>query len=384
MDFTFTEEQQMLREMVRDFVNQEVKPRAAQIDREEKIPNELLRQAAELGLFGVSFPEEYGGAGAGKIGYCIAVEELAHGCNSLTTTIGASQSIGAMAIYLDGSEEQKQRYLVPLAKGEKLGAFCLSESNAGSDPAAMSTTAVKQGDHYVLNGSKNFITNGVRADVLIVFAITDKALRAHGGTTAFILEREYPGIRVGKVEDKMGLRGSDTASLFFEDVRVPASNVLGQLGKGFVTAMKCLDMGRLTLGAGCLGMAKEMLDLSVAYAKERVQFGEPIATKQAVQFMLAEMAMRIYAMESLVYRTAWAHENGQKISRESAIVKCFCTEAAEKVVDLALQIHGGMGYMKELPIERAYRDARINRIFEGTNEIQRLVIALDVIKKGRY
>lgn len=384
MDFTFTEEQQMLREMVRDFVDKEVKPRAGKIDQEEKIPEDLLKQAAELGLFGIVIPEKYGGAGAGEIGYCLAMEELAHGCGSLCATIGASQSIGAMSILVDGTEEQKQKYLPPLAKGEKYGAFCLSESNAGSDPAGMSTTAVKDGNNWVLNGAKNFITNGSRADTLIVYAITDKALRAHGGTTAFIVERGYPGVRVGKIEDKMGLRGSDTASLFFEDVKVPGTNVIGQLGKGFVTAMKVLDVGRLTLGAGCIGVAKEMLNLSTAYAKERVQFGEPIANKQAIQFMLADMAMRIYAMESMVYRTAWAHEGGQKVSRESAMVKCFNSEACDEVIDMAMQVHGGMGYMKELPIERAYRDSRVNRIFEGTNEIQRMVIALDIIKRGHW
>ncbi|MEK7466714.1 MAG: acyl-CoA dehydrogenase family protein [Planctomycetota bacterium] len=384
MDFTFTEEQLMVRDMVREFVDREVRPLAAKMDQEKWFPRPLIQRAAELGLMGLQFPEEYGGAGAGEIGYCLMLEEIARVSGSLGVVMGAHQSIGCGPIYLDGTKEQKAKYLVPMAKGEKLGAFALTEPGAGSDAAAIATTAVKKGDRWVINGSKLWVSNGSEADVVIVFALTDKALRAHGGVTAFICEKTFKGFKVGKVDDKMGIRGSHSCELFFEDMEVPHENILGEVGKGFVTAMKTLDRGRLSLGAGALGMAKECVDLSLKHASQRHQFGEPINTKQAVQFMLAEMAADVFQMESIVYRTAWMCDSGQKFSRESAIVKFVCSEAGSRVVDNALQIHGGMGYMTECPVERMYRDARINRIFEGTNEIQRLVVAADMIKKGRY
>lgn len=384
MDFTFSEDQQMIRDMVRDFVTNEIKPRAEEIERTDAIPKELLAKAAELGLCGLAFPEEYGGAGATKVGYCLMLEELGRGSAAFATTLGAHQSIGAQTIFLDGTEAQKQKYLPPLCRGEKLAAYALTEPASGSDAAGMQTTADRVGEDYVLNGQKIWVTNGGLADVFCVFAVTDKALRAHGGITAFIVERGFPGFRQGKQERKMGLHGSSTTQIFFEEMRVPKENVLGEIGKGFITAMKALDVGRLSLGAGCLGAAKEMTDVAIRYAKERHAFGGPIADKEAIQMMLADMAADIYVMESIVYRTAAAHDAGQKISREAAIVKFICSEAAERVIDRALQIHGGMGYSAELPVERFYRDARVNRIFEGTNEIQRLIVATDLVKRGRY
>lgn len=374
----------MLRDLARKFTDKEIRPLARQIDEQGDIPKELIKKMAELGFFGIAFPEEYGGVGGGEIGYCIVLEEISRGCGSTAVMLGAHQSIGAMAIYLDGTEEQKKKYLTPLARGEKIAAFALTEPGAGSDAAAIETSAVLEGDHYVLNGQKIFITNGSIADIITVFAVTDKALGARGGVTAFIVEATMPGYKVVRSEDKMGIRGTHTSELLFENVRVPKENVLGRVGYGFLTAMKTLDVGRLSLAAGCVGAAKELLDLSTRYATTRVQFGKPIAEQQAIQWMLAEMAADIFAMESLTYRAAWMRDAGLKFSREAAIAKFYCSEALDRIVDKAVQIHGGMGYMKDYPIERMYRDARINRIFEGTNEIQRMVVARDVIKKGGY
>jgi alkylation response protein AidB-like acyl-CoA dehydrogenase len=384
MDFTFTEEQIMLRETVKRFVDQEIRPLAQKIDEEHEVPRELIDAMAKLGFLGIAFPEEYGGVWAGEIGYCILLEEMARGCASTSTVVGAHQSIGAMAIYLDGTEEQKQKYLVPLAKGEKIGAFALTEPNAGSDAAGIETTAVEDGNDYVLNGQKIYITNGSIADIISVFAATDKKKGVRGGISAFIVETATPGFTVGRVEEKMGIRGSQTAELFFEDVRVPKENLLGRKGFGFMTAMKTLDVGRLSLAASCVGAAKELIDLSTQHAKTRIQFGKPIAEQQAIKWMLAEMAADTFAMESLTYRSAWMRDQGLKFSREAAIAKMYASEALDRIVDKAVQIHGGIGYMAEYPIERFYRDSRINRIFEGTNEIQRLIIASDILKKDGY
>lgn len=375
-EFKLSEEQQMLREMVREFTNNEIKPIAAKIDSDEKIPRELIDKLAEVGILGVAFPEEYGGSGFGEVGYCITQEEIARGCMSTATFIGAHQSIGTNAIYLGGSEELKQRYVVPLAKGEKIGAFCLTEPQAGSDSFNLKTRARKDGEDWIINGEKLWITNGSIADVVSVFARTEK------GITAFAVETSSPGFVAGPPEKKMGIKGSTTNAITFDEVRVPKENMIGQDGRGFLIAMKTLDAGRLGLGAACLGAAKELLEMSTRYSKERVQFDTTIGSFQAVQFMLAEMAVLIYNMESIVYRTAALYDLKKNVSRESAMVKFFCSESLDKIADYAVQIHGGMGYSRELPVERYYRDSRINRIFEGTNEIQKGIIAHDILKKN--
>jgi len=333
-----------------------------------------------LGLLGVPFPEQYGGIDAGIVGYCVLMEEINRKCASTATIIGAHAQLCAMSIYLSGSDEQKDRYLAALCEGRKLGAWALTEPGAGSDAAHISTTATQQGDEWILNGSKMWITNGSFADVLVVFAANDRSLGARGGITAFIVEKDFPGFRVGKVEDKMGLRASHTASLYFEDCRVPAANVLGEIGQGFPVAMQTLDIGRCGLGASSLGSAKEAYELSLKYAVERQQFGRPIADFQAIQFKLAQMMVKIYTMEQIVYDCAKKVDRGEPATLESSIVKLYCTEAASQVIDEAIQIHGGMGFSRELPLERMYRDARVTRIFEGTNEIQHHVIAGEILK----
>lgn len=375
-EFGFTEEQIILREMARDFVNNEIKPIAAKIDEDEKIPSELIKQLGELGFLGVSFPEEYGGGGFGEVGYCIMQEEIARGCMSTATFIGAHQSIGANVIYLGGTEEQKLKYLTPLAKGEKIGAFCLTEAQAGSDSFNVKTRAQLDGNEWVINGEKLWITNGGIADIVSVFARTEK------GVTAFIVETNTPGYHAGPPEKKMGIKGSSTNAITFDNVRIPKENLIGTDGRGFILAMKTLNAGRLGLGAACIGAAKELLELSTQYAKQRKQFDQAISNFQAVQFMLADMATLIYAMESIAYRTAVDYDLKKEVGRNSAIVKVFCSESLDKIADYAVQIHGGMGYSRELPIERFYRDSRINRIFEGTSEIQNGIIAREVLKKN--
>ncbi len=384
MDFTFTEEQIMLREMVKKFADNEIKPLARQIDKEQNtdLVKLLFKKGAELGLTGIPFPEQYGGSGMGETGYCVLLEGLSSACASTSVTFGAHVGLAGMSILIGGTEEQKQKYLVPLAKGEQIGAYALTEPGSGSDAAGLQLSARLDGDHYILNGTKLWITNGDIADIVIVFTLTNAKLKARGGITAFIVETNTPGFSANRIHDKMGLRGSATAELVFQDVRVPKENILGQLGRGFQIAMETLDESRLSLAAACLGAAREVLTMSADFAKKRVAFGQPIASFQAIQWMIAEMAADIYQMESIVYRTAWLFDQGQKIPREGAICKLFCSEALDRIVDKAVQIHGGNGFMGEHPIERFYRDSRINRIFEGTNEIQRIVIAEDVFKKG--
>jgi len=372
----FTEEQMMLRDMVRDFVDSEIRPIAQKIDEEERIPMELIHKMRDLGLMGASFPPEYGGGGFGEVGYCLMQEEIARGCMSTATFMGAHQSIGANAIYIGGSEELKKKYLVPLAEGRMIGAFALTEVLAGSDSFNLRTRAHREGDEWVINGEKMWITNGGIADVVSLFARTER------GITGFVVETNTPGYTAGPPEKKMGIRGSTTNPIVLENVRVPDSNMIGGDGRGFLVAMKTLDAGRLGLGAACTGAAKQLMEYTARYAKERKQFDVPIAQFEAIQFMLSDMAVMVYAMESMVYRTALDYEAGKQISRESAMVKLYCSEALDRVADIAVQIHGGMGYSRELPIERYYRDSRINRIFEGTNEIQKVVISRDVLKKN--
>ncbi len=375
-EFGFTEDQIMLRDMTREFAQNEIKPIAAKIDADEKIPAELIKKIGELGFLGVAFPEEYGGGGFGEVGYCLMQEEIARACMSTATFIGAHQSIGSNVIYLGGTEEQKQKYLVPLAKGEKIGAFCLTEAQAGSDSFNVKTRAHLDGNEWVINGEKLWITNGGIADTVSVFARTEK------GLSAFIVETSTPGYQAGPAEKKMGIKGSTTNAITFDNVRIPKENLIGVEGRGFLLAMKTLNAGRLGLGAACIGASKEMLEMSAQYAKQRKQFDQSISNFQAIQFMLAEMSALIYAMESIVYRTAVDYDAKKDVGRTSAIVKVFCSESLDKIADYAVQIHGGMGYSRELPIERFYRDSRINRIFEGTSEIQKGIIAREVLKKN--
>jgi len=382
MDFHFSEELRMVRDLARDFTDQSIRPRAAEIEREHRVPRELLEQMSELGLMGVAIPEEFGGAGLGETGLCVVMEEITRGDFSVAVTYGAHASIGAMSVLLGGTEEQKRRWLPAMAQGQLLGAYALSEANAGSDPGAMTTTAVRDGAEWVLNGEKVWITNGDMADLLTVYAVTDKEKRTHGGITAFLVPSDSKGFAVGKREEKMGQRGSSTVTIALDNVRVGDEFRLGEVGEGFKLALATLDRGRLALAANCLGSAREAHALSVSYAAQREAFGKPIAAQQAIQWMLADSATEIFAMEGMIYRTSAMCDAGEFFSRESAMVKLFASEALGHIVDRAVQIHGGMGYSAEFVVERLYRDARVTRIYEGTSEIQRIVIARDVLKRG--
>lgn len=380
MDYRFSEEYTLFREVARDFIQKEVAPRADAHDKEGKISLELYRKFGKAGLMGMSIPQEYGGAGAGETGLCILSEELGKVCASTSTSLGAHSGIGSMPILLEGTEEQKQQYLAPLAKGETIGAFALTEPQAGSDASNMKTVARREGDHFLLNGSKLWITNGGVADTFTVFAMLERSPGLRGGMSAFIVDKNFPGFSIGTSEKKLGIRGSSTTELFFDNCKVPIENLLGKPGTGFRLALKTLDFGRITLAASCLGSAKTALDLAVEFARTRQQFGKSIGENQGIQFYLADMATRIHAMEHMVYHAAWLADTDQPFSTEAAMVKLFCSEQASWVINKSLQIHGGMGYMSDYPIERFHRDARIAEIFEGTNEIQRLVIASNLLK----
>lgn len=374
MQFSFSEDQILLRGLAKEFTDSEIRPIAKQIDENEEIPRSLIKKLGEVGLLGTAFPEEYGGGGFGELGFCIAQEEVSHACGSTATMIGAHQSIGTNAIFKGGSEELKKKYLPSLTSGEMIASFCLTEPEAGSDSASLKTHADLCGDKWILNGNKIWITNAGIADVLCVFAKTDK------GFTGFVVERDFAGVVIGPNEKKLGIKGSVTNTVSFQDVEIPKENIIGREGRGFLTAMACLDAGRIGLGACCLGAAKEVFKLSTEYSKHRKQFGETISKFQGIQFMLAEMATKIYAMEGMVYRTAQDYDLKKDIAQSSAMVKLFCSEAMMEIADKALQIHGGMGFSRELPLEKFYRDARILKIFEGTNEIQKLIISRHVIK----
>lgn len=369
----------MLRSMVRDFTDNEIRPIASQIDKKENIPQELIKKLGETGLLGTAFPEEYGGGGFGEVGFCIAQEEVTKACGSTAALIGAHQSIGANAIYIGGSEELKRKYLPQITSGEKIAAFALTEAEAGSDAFDLQTTAMYKNGKWILNGEKIWITNAGIADVFSVFARTEK------GITGFVVERNFPGVSIGPSEKKLGIKGSTTNSIHFDNVEVPEENIIGANGRGFITAMKTLDSGRIGIGACSLGAAKELLEMSVNFASERKQFKQQIIKFQAIQFMIAEMTSKIYAMESILYRTAVKYDEKKDVAQEAAMVKLFCSEGVSEIADMALQIHGGMGFSADLPIERFYRDARILRIFEGTSEIQKLIISRKTIKnKGKW
>ncbi len=381
MNFELTEEQRLIRETVRAFAETEIAPGVKERDENESFDRELMfDKVAELGLAGITFPEEYGGADAGYISYAIAVEELSRVCASTGVTLSAHLSLGANPIYLFGTEEQKKEYLVPLAEGSKMGAFGLTESSAGSDAGGTKTTATLDGDEWILNGSKIFITNGGEAEIYIVFARTDKTAQKHHGISAFILEKDTPGFSFGKKEEKMGIRASLTRELVFENCRIPKENLLGEEGKGFKVAMKTLDGGRIGIASQALGIAQGAYEAALNYAKERKQFDTPIAGFQAVQFQLADMATQIEAARLLVYQSAYLASAGLPYGKESAMAKLHASETAMSVTTKAVQIHGGYGYTREYPVERMMRDAKITEIYEGTSEIQRVVIAATICK----
>lgn len=381
MDFTISEELQQMRAMVRDFVDNEVEPYAQQIEDEDKIPEHIIAKTKEVGLFGMSIPEDYGGIGLNMVGRCVVLEEMGRTHTGWVSLVGAHTGIGSTGIVEMASEETKKKYLPMMAKGENIGAFALTEPNAGSDATNLKTTAVKKGDKWILNGMKHFITNGPVADVFTVIAVTDKEKGARGGFTAFLVEKGFPGFSVGTIEKKMGLRGSYTSEIIFEDCEVPAENMLGQEGRGYAAALKILSKGRCTLGARSVGACNRMIEMSTRYAQQRVQFGQPISSFQAIQWMLADMATETAAARALTYQVAWMVDSGLPVIKESAMVKLFASEVLNRVADKAVQIHGGMGYMKEYQVERFYRDARITRIYEGTNEIQRMIIAGQLLKE---
>lgn len=377
MDFRFSEEIDMLRKVVRDFVQEQVEPVAMQIEEEDEIPHHIIQQSKELGLFGLSIPEEYGGLGLDMVGKCAIYEELGKTHNGYTTLIGAHTGIGSVGIVELGTDEQKRKYLPKMASGEWIGAFALTEPSAGSNAANLKTTAVRKGDKYILNGSKHYITNSVCGHVFTVMAVTDPSKGAKG-ITSFIVEKDFPGFQVGAVEKKMGLRGSHSAELFFEECEVPVDNVLGEEGRGYVNALKILANGRAGLAARNLGSCEKLLELSSDYAMQRVQFEQPIFEFQAVQHMLADMALEIELLRSLTYRVAWMTDQGMRVVKEAAMAKLYGSEVYNRVADLAVQIHGGIGYMRDYPIERFYRDARITKIYEGSTQIQKNIIASEL------
>jgi butyryl-CoA dehydrogenase len=378
MNFELSEEQTLVQAMVKEFVASDVAPIAAEIDRDHRFPGELIPKLGELGLMGVPFAEEVGGAGADYVSYMVVLEELARACASTSVIVSGHTSLGTWPIFEYGTPAQKEKYLHGLTTGAMLGAFALTEPGAGTDAAAGRTTAVLDGDEYVLNGSKIFITNGGYADVYVITAMTDPA-RGTRGISAFIVDKDAPGFTVGEKEHKMGIKASSTTPLYFTDCRIPKDALLGKEGKGFKIAMATLDGGRIGIAAQALGIAQGALDASVAYAKERVQFGKPIATLQAIQWMIADSATEIDAARLLVYRAAWLKDNGRSYGKEAAMAKLFASETATRVAGRAIQIHGGYGFTESYPVERAYRDAKITEIYEGTSEVQRMVIAGNVL-----
>ena len=374
MNFGLTREQELVRQMVREFAVNEVKPIAAEIDETEEFPMETTKKMGKLGMLGIPFAKEYGGAGGDVLSYIITVEELSKVCGTHGVIVSAHTSLCASLINEHGKPAQKEKYLTPLAKGEKIGAFGLTEPGAGTDAAGQQTTAVLDGDNYILNGSKIFITNGGVADTFIVFAMTDKSVGTRG-ISAFIVEKDFPGFSIGKKEDKLGIRASSTTELIFEDCVVPKENLIGKEGKGFGIAMKTLDGGRIGIAAQALGIAEGAYEESVKYMKERKQFGRSLSAFQGLQWMIADMNTKIEAAKNLVYKAAWLKENKLPYSVDAARAKLFAAEVAMDVTTKAVQLHGGYGYTKEYAVERMMRDAKITEIYEGTSEVQKMVIA---------
>ena len=380
MDFELAEEHRMIRRMVREFAEKEIAPRAEEIDATDRFPEDLFRRMGELGILGLPFPEEYGGSGGDYTSLVIALEEIARVSGSMAIMLDAHTSLCCEPIHLFGTEEQKRKYLVPLARGEKIGAFGLTEPQAGSDAGATRTRAVRDGSQWVINGQKIFITNGSVADVVVITAKTDPE-RGTRGISSFIVEKGTPGFQPGRDEEKMGLRGSVTSELFFEDCRIPAENLLGKENEGFKQFLITLDAGRIAIAAMAVGLAQGAFEKAVAYAKERVQFGQPIAKFQAIQWMIADTATEIEAARLMVHRAAWLKEQGARFTKEASMAKLFATEVSERACRKAIQIHGGYGYVREYGVERMYRDQRLCAIGEGTNEIQRLVISRHVLQE---
>lgn len=378
MDFSLNEEQKMLKDMIRDFAEKELGPVAARVDEESWFPAENIKKAAEIGLMGIGYPEEYGGGGGGAIEQTILGEELARVCASTSLIIQVTNGLAAHPLYTFGNEEQKKQFLIPLLKGEKLGAFALTEAGAGSDVAALVTTATRQKGGYKLNGNKLFISNGAEASTVVVFATVDKSL-GHRGVTAFIVEKGTHGFSVGKHERKLGIRGSSTTELIFEDCFVPEENHLAGEGKGFRIALETIDFSRIGIAAQAIGISQGAFEKALAYARERQQFGQPIANFQLIQGFLADMATSIDAARLLTYRAAYLKDQGLSFIKEASMAKVFAAETAAFVTTKSLQIHGGYGFTKDYPLERYFRDARITEIYEGTSEMQRWTIARQLL-----
>lgn len=374
MDFNLTEEQMMIRDLCRDFADRELAPLAAKFDEDKIFPAEALKKMGQLGLMGMLIPPEYGGSGADAVSYCLALMEINRACASTGVTMSVHNSVACEPIYKFGTEEQKRKYLPPLASGEWIGAFAMTEPNAGSDAASLKTIATLEGDHYILNGNKVFITSGSKAGAIIVTALTNKAL-GKKGISAFIVEPGFPGFRVGAIEKKLGICASDTAELIFDNCRVPRQNLLGQEGDGLKIALNALDGGRIGIASQAVGIATACLEASIKYAQERIQFGQPIAKFQAIQWMIADMATNIDAARLLTLKAAALKDNGQRFTKEASMAKLFATNIANQAAFNAIQIHGAYGYSKEYPLERYYRDVRASTIYEGTSEIQKMVIA---------
>src|SRR6056297_637340 len=374
MNFNLTDQQEMIRKVLKDFTEREVEPIAAEIDETCEFPVENLKKIAAADIMGIPIPQKYGGAGADTLSYILAVEELSYACATHGVILSAHTSLGAHPIYKYGNEEQKEKYLKPLAKGEKLGAFALTEAGAGTDAAGIKTTALLKDDQYILNGNKIFITNAGVADIFVIHAMTDKS-KGTRGISAFIVERDTPGFKLGKKENKLGINASDTRELIFQDCRVPKENLLGKEGMGFKIAMATLDGGRIGIAAQALGIAQRALDETVQYVQKREQFGRPIAKFQGLQWEIAEMATKVEAARNLVYKAAKTKDEGKRFSTEAAMAKYFASEIASEVSNKAVQLHGGYGYIKDYPVERLMRDAKITEIYEGTTEVQKMVIA---------
>ena len=379
MDFSLSKTEELFLQMIREFAEKEVKPLAAEVDEEERFPLETVEKMAKTGLMGIPVPVKYGGAGGTNLMYGMAVEELSRVCGTTGVVLSAHTSLCCAPIMENGTEEQKMKYLPRLASGEWIGAFGLTEPNAGTDAAMQQTTAVLDGDQYVLNGNKIFITNAVYAHVYVIFAMTDKSL-GNKGISAFIVEKGTPGFSIGKKEKKMGIRGSATTELVFEDCRIPKENLLGQQGKGFTIAMKTLDGGRVGIAAQALGIAQGAMDETIKYTKERKQFGRSISQFQNTQFQMADMETKVQAARLLVRSAHWKKDNGMPYSVDAAMAKLFAAETAMEVTTKAVQLHGGYGYTREYPVERMMRDAKITEIYEGTSEVQRMVIAGKLFK----